>query len=83
MMGQQGGVQNRLFYSFNLEDHVPSGHLLRGIDQFFDLGDLRDHLAPFYSHTGRPSIDQRIAAIHQLIFTAESIAGSPCLGAVG
>lgn len=49
MMGPQGGVQNQLFYSFNLEDHVPSGHLLRGIDQFFDLGDLRDHLAPFYS----------------------------------
>jgi hypothetical protein len=32
MMGQNGGDQNRLFYSFNLEDHVPVSHLLRGID---------------------------------------------------
>lgn len=60
MMGQQGGMQNKLFYSFNLEDHVPTGHLLRGIDQFFDLGDLRAHLAPFYSQIGRPSIDPEL-----------------------
>ena len=60
MMGQQTGVQDRLFYSFNLDDHVPPTHLLRGIDRFFDLGDLRKHLAPFYSHTGRPSIDPEL-----------------------
>jgi len=60
MMGQQSGGQKRLFYSFNLDDHVPSDHLLRGIDQFLDLGDLRQHLAPFYSHTGRPSIDPKL-----------------------
>jgi hypothetical protein len=53
MMGQNGGNQNRLFYSFNLEDHVPASHLLRGIDKFLDLTDLRAFLAPFYSHTGR------------------------------
>jgi hypothetical protein len=23
MMGEQGGGQDRLFYSFNLDDHVP------------------------------------------------------------
>lgn len=57
MMGQQGGSQDRFFYSFNLDDHVPRNHLLRGIDRFFDLSELRQHLAPFYSHTGRPSID--------------------------
>jgi transposase len=60
MMGQQGGSQDRLFYSFNLDDHVPRNHLLRGIDRFFDLGALRSHLAPFYSHTGRPSIDPEL-----------------------
>lgn len=59
-MGSQGGVQERLFYSFNLEDHVPRDHLLRGVDQFLDLGELREHLAPFYSHTGRPSIDPEL-----------------------
>jgi len=60
MMGHNGGNQNRLFYSFNLDDHVPANHLLRGIHQFFDLSDLRSYLAPFYSHTGRPSIDPEL-----------------------
>jgi transposase len=60
MMGQNGGGQDRLFYSFNLEDHVPQNHLLRGIDRFLDLSDLRRHLAPYYSHTGRPSIDPEL-----------------------
>src|SRR6187431_1670308 len=60
MMGQQGGGQDRLFYSFNLDEHVPPDHLLRGINQFLDLSDLRQHLAPYYSHTGRPSIDPEL-----------------------
>jgi len=60
MMGQQGGGQEQLFYSFNLEAHVPQDHLLRGIDRFVDLSELREHLAPFYSHTGRPSIDPEL-----------------------
>src|SRR5271165_1392408 len=60
MMGQNGGTQDRLFYAFNLESHVPANHLLRGIDQFFDLTDLRAYLAPYYSHTGRPSIDPEL-----------------------
>ena len=55
MMGQSI-VQDQLFYAFNLEDHVPRDHLLRGVDRFLDLAELRQHLAPFYSHTGRPSI---------------------------
>jgi transposase len=57
MMGEQRDNQQRLFYSFNLDEHVPADHLLRGINQFLDLSDLRSYLAPFYSHTGRPSID--------------------------
>ncbi len=57
MMGRQGGNQEPLFYSFSLEDHVPADHLLRGIDHFLDLSELRQHLAPHYSNTGRPSID--------------------------
>src|SRR5215469_11368595 len=60
MMGQQCGGQDRLFYSFNLESHIPSNHLLRGIDRFLDLSGLREHLDPFYSHTGRPSIDPEL-----------------------
>ncbi len=60
MMGSGSDGQKQLFYSFNLEDHVPADHLLRGIDRCLDLGELRDHLAPFYSHTGRPSIDPEL-----------------------
>jgi hypothetical protein len=60
MMGQHSGNQDRLFYAFNLDAHVPADHLLRGIDRFLDLTDLRSYLAPFYSHTGRPSIDPEL-----------------------
>jgi len=56
-MGHHSGNQDRLFYAFNLDDHVPNDHLLRGIDRFLDLSELRQHLSPYYSHTGRPSID--------------------------
>ena len=60
MMGQGTSGQKPLFYSFKLDDHVPADHLLRGIDRCLDLGELRHHLAPFYSHTGRPSIDPEL-----------------------
>jgi len=59
-MGHQPGGQDRLFYSFNLEDHIPQDHLLRGIDRCLDLSELRQHLADYYSHTGRPSIDPEL-----------------------
>lgn len=57
MMGRQKAAQAPLFYTFNLEEHVPANHLLRGIDRFLDLDGLHDHMSPHYSHTGRPSID--------------------------
>jgi transposase len=60
MMGQQGVVQDKLFYSFNLDRHIPPDHLLRGIDRFLDLSELRRHLSPFYSQTGRPSVDPEL-----------------------
>ena len=60
MMGLQGGQQDELFYSFSLESHVPADHLLRGIDRCLDLSELRQQLAPYYSHTGRPSIDPEL-----------------------
>jgi hypothetical protein len=56
MMGQQNGRQARLFYEFCLEDRVPADHLLRKIDRFLELGDLRRDSAPFYRPMGRPSI---------------------------
>jgi transposase len=60
MIGFQTDNQKRLFYSFDLEDHVPQNHLLRGINQHLDLSNLRQHLAEYYSHTGRPSIDPEL-----------------------
>lgn len=63
MMGQLPGGQQRLFYSFNLEDHVPPQHLLRSIDQCLDLSDLRAYLADFYSPIGRPSIDPELMVL--------------------
>lgn len=60
MMGRNMNNQDRLFYSFSLEDHIPQNHLLRGIDQCLDLSDLRKQLADHYSHTGRPSIDPEL-----------------------
>ena len=60
MMGPRQEAQAALFYEFCLEDHVPQDHLLRSIDRFVDLSDIRQHLASFYSSTGRPSIDPEL-----------------------
>jgi transposase len=60
MMGRNDKPQKPLFYAFNLDELVPQDHLLRHIDRFLDLSDLHEHLAPFYSHTGRPSIDPEL-----------------------
>ena len=60
MMGPRQEAQAALFYEFCLEDHVPKDHLLRSIDRFVDLSDIRQHLAPFYSSTGHPSVDPEL-----------------------
>src|SRR6478609_12035942 len=60
MMGDRLVMQESLFYQFRLDDHVPADHMLRAIDRFLDLDRLRRHLAPFYSTTGRPSIDPEL-----------------------
>lgn len=60
MMGSNDKPQEELFYAFNLDEMVSQDHLLRDIDRVLDLSDLREHLAPFYSHTGRPSIDPEL-----------------------
>src|SRR6266581_1035261 len=60
MMGPRQVDQAALFYEFSLERHVPATHLLRSIDRFVDLSDVRSHMAPFYSSSGRPSIDPEL-----------------------
>ena len=59
MMGMQIEPA-QLFYEFRLDDHVPTDHLLRRIDQFLDLESVRSELKPFYSTIGRPSIDPEL-----------------------
>lgn len=53
-MGSRQEAQGVLFYEFSIEAHVPSDHTLRSVDQFVGLASIRQHLAPFYSSTGRP-----------------------------
>src|ERR1700757_4921925 len=60
MMGERQVQQDALFYEFSLERHVPERHLLRSIDRFVELDGLRRESAPFYSETGRPSIDPEL-----------------------
>jgi transposase len=57
MMGQRQVEQAALF---SLERYVPVTHSLRSIDRFVDLSDVRSHVAPFYSSTGRPSVDPEL-----------------------
>ena len=60
MMGERVGSQDRLFYDFCLEDRIPADHFLRKIDAVLDLSWLRGELAPYYSHTGCPSLDPEL-----------------------
>ena len=60
MMGPRQVDQAALFYEFSLERHVPATQLLRSIDRFVGLSDVRSRVAPFYSFTGWPSIDPEL-----------------------
>ena len=60
MMGRLESDRRCFFYDFCLEDQVPCDHLLRRIDGHLDLGAFRQQLTPFYSHTGRPSVDPEL-----------------------
>jgi transposase len=60
MMGHRQVEPAALFYEFSLERHIPGDHLLRSIDRFVELSDLRRELASFYSNLGRPSIDPEL-----------------------
>lgn len=60
MMGERTGAHEAPFYSFNPERHVPPDHLLCSIDRHFNRADISEHLRPFYSDTGRPSVDPEL-----------------------
>lgn len=60
MMGRRERKQGQFLYNFRLEDHVPGDHLVRRIDAVLDTSWVHRELAPFYSHTGRPSVDPEL-----------------------
>jgi transposase len=60
MMGRLNHDQGQLVYSFSLEEAVPDDHLVREIAAVLDLAWVRAELAPYYSSTGRPSIDPEL-----------------------
>jgi hypothetical protein len=56
MMGEPRVMQEALFYGFVLERHVPDGHLLRKIDRFVDLSEVRAHLGPMTAASDGPRL---------------------------
>ncbi len=60
MMGRLETDQEQFFYSYRLDELVPADHLVRKLDAVLDLSWVRAELAPYYSHTGRPSIDPEV-----------------------
>ena len=80
MMGRLNHDQGQLFYSFCLEEAVPDDHLVREIAAVLDLAWVRAELAPYYSSTGRPSIDRERRMIRDLVIEIE--ATKPAIGKV-
>jgi len=60
MMGRMETDQEQFFYSYRLDELVPADHLVRKLDTVLDLSWVRADLAPYYGHTGRPSIDPEV-----------------------
>jgi len=58
-MGRQNG-QEKLFYRFRLEEHVPSDHPLRRLNAVIKFDEVRTLLVGHYSSKGRPSIDPEL-----------------------
>ena len=57
MMKQQPRFEAKFYYHLSLDHLVPEDHLLRQIDRAVDFAFIRPLCRPFYSHTGRPSVD--------------------------
>ena len=60
MLGPKQEAQSALFYDFQIEDHVPTHHVLPAIDGVADLSSVRKNLTEFYGSTGRPPIDPEL-----------------------
>ena len=56
MMGHRQVEQAALFYEFSLDKHIPADHLLRSIDRFVELGDVRRELRQFTAARDAPRL---------------------------
>jgi transposase len=56
MMGKKERGE-KLYYDFSLEDKVPREHILRQIAEAVDFSFVHEIARPYYSHTGKPSVD--------------------------
>ena len=59
MMGRLE-VKENLFYRFQIEDPVPSDHLLRKIDRLLVFDVILHELANLYSEAGRPTVNPEL-----------------------
>ena len=57
MMKRQGRFEAKFYYNLSLDRLVPEDHLLRLIANAVDFSSIRPLCRPYYSHTGRPSVD--------------------------
>jgi transposase len=55
-------LESKLFYQVTLDDLVPGDHLVRRLAKVLDLEWVRSSTRPYYSHTGKPSIDPVVLA---------------------
>ena len=60
MLGRREQDQGEFFHEFHLDAVVPPDHLVRRIDRVLDTSWVHRELEPFYSHTGRPSVDPEL-----------------------
>jgi transposase len=60
MMGRRKDEQGQFYYAFDLDEVVPPDHLVRQINAVLDLSWVHKALSPYYSYTGRPSIDPEL-----------------------
>jgi hypothetical protein len=68
MMGPRQIEQGVLFYNFSLDAHVPADHLLRSIDRFVELSELRGGKGTCWtSGSGRerrtPEVNEKVIII--------------------
>lgn len=60
MNGSRQVARGAQVYGFSIEAQVSPDHMLRSVDRFVDLAGIQQHSAPFYSSTGRPSVDPEL-----------------------